>query len=59
MNDHHFHYGYWVKAAAHVALRGTVGLGGTQHNWAALVEKISRSIATDDARPAAGLPLPA
>ncbi len=21
MNDHHFHYGYWIRAAAEIALR--------------------------------------
>jgi endoglucanase Acf2 len=46
MNDHHFHYGYWVKAAAHVALRDPDW--ASQQKWGGMVEKIIADIATDE-----------
>lgn len=44
MNDHHFHYGYWVMAAAHVALRDPAWIS-TNH-WGAMVDKLVADIAT-------------
>ncbi len=46
MNDHHFHYGYWVKAAAHVALRDPDW--ASQQKWGGMVGKIIADIATDE-----------
>jgi endoglucanase Acf2 len=46
MNDHHFHYGYWVKAAAHVALRDPEW--ASQQQWGGMVDKIIADIATDE-----------
>ncbi len=44
MNDHHFHYGYWVMAAAHVALRDPEWASDAQ--WGGMVRKIIADIAT-------------
>lgn len=44
MNDHHFHYGYWIMAAAHVALRDPAWAANGQ--WGGIVEKIIADIAT-------------
>jgi endoglucanase Acf2 len=46
MNDHHFHYGYWIKAAAHIALRDPEW--ASQQQWGGMVEKIIADIATDE-----------
>jgi endoglucanase Acf2 len=46
MNDHHFHYGYWIMAAAHVALRDPVWAG--KDKWGGMVGKIISDIATDE-----------
>jgi len=46
MNDHHFHYGYWVMAAAHVALRDPDW--ASQEKWGGMVGKIIADIATDE-----------
>jgi len=46
MNDHHFHYGYWVMAAAHVALRDPEWASPQQ--WGGMVGKIIADIATDE-----------
>jgi endoglucanase Acf2 len=46
MNDHHFHYGYWVMAAAHVALRDPAW--AAQQNWGGMVGKVIADIATDE-----------
>ena len=46
MNDHHFHYGYWVMAAAHVALRDPEW--ASQQNWGGMVGKVIADIATDE-----------
>ena len=46
MNDHHFHYGYWVMGAAHVALRDREW--ASQQQWGGMVEKIIADIATDE-----------
>jgi endoglucanase Acf2 len=46
MNDHHFHYGYWIMAAAHVALRDPDW--ASSGKWGGIVEKIVADIATDE-----------
>ena len=46
MNDHHFHYGYWVMAAAHVALRDPDWAAADK--WGGVVGKIIADIATDE-----------
>ncbi len=46
MNDHHFHYGYWIMAAAQVALRDPHWASDTQ--WGAMVGKLIADIATDE-----------
>ncbi len=53
MNDHHFHYGYWLMGAAHVALRDPAWAG--EDRWGAMVGKIVADIATDE-RAAATFP---
>lgn len=44
MNDHHFHYGYWIMAAAHLARRDPKWASDTQ--WGSLVNLLVRDIAT-------------
>lgn len=46
MNDHHFHYGYWVMAAAHVALRDPNWAADDQ--WGGMVKRIIADIATSE-----------
>jgi endoglucanase Acf2 len=46
MNDHHFHYGYWLMGAAHVALRDPDW--ASQEKWGGMVGKIISDIATDE-----------
>jgi endoglucanase Acf2 len=46
MNDHHFHYGYWVTAAAHVALRDPAWASGEK--WGGMVGKLVADIATEE-----------
>jgi len=46
MNDHHFHYGYWVMAAAHVALRDPDW--ASPEKWGGMVGQIIADIATDE-----------
>jgi endoglucanase Acf2 len=46
MNDHHFHYGYWIMAAAHVALRDPEWASDAQ--WGGMVGKLVADIATDE-----------
>jgi endoglucanase Acf2 len=46
MNDHHFHYGYWIMAAAHVALRDPAW--ASNDKWGGMVGKIVGDIATDE-----------
>jgi len=46
MNDHHFHYGYWVMAAAHVALRDPEW--ASAEKWGGMVGKVIADIATDE-----------
>ena len=44
LNDHHFHYGYWINAAAQVALRDPVW--AEQNHWGGMVNLIAADIAT-------------
>lgn len=44
MNDHHFHYGYWIMAAAHVALRDRTWASRDQ--WGGMVDLLIADIAT-------------
>ena len=46
MNDHHFHYGYWLMAAAHIAKRDPGWL--TPSQWGQMVQLIARDIATSE-----------
>lgn len=46
MNDHHFHYGYWINSAAQVALRDPAWVG--QERWGAMMNKLIADIATTD-----------
>ena len=44
MNDHHFHYGYWLMAAAHIALRDPAW--GAAAKWGGMTDKLVADIAT-------------
>ncbi len=44
MNDHHFHYGYWIRAAAEIALRDPAWAAKEQ--WGAMVDLLVKDIAT-------------
>ncbi len=46
MNDHHFHYGYWIAAAAQLALRDPVW--ADQNHWGALINRLIADIATPE-----------
>lgn len=46
MNDHHFHYGYWLMAAAHIAKRDPEWLAPDQ--WGKMIDLIVRDIATSE-----------
>jgi endoglucanase Acf2 len=46
MNDHHFHYGYWIMGAAYVALRDPEW--ASPQRWGGMIEKIVADIATDE-----------
>ncbi len=46
MNDHHFHYGYWLTGAAHIALRDPEWLAPAK--WGGMVGKIVADIANDE-----------
>jgi endoglucanase Acf2 len=46
MNDHHFHYGYWLMGAAHVALRDPAW--ASQEHWGGVVAKLIADIATEE-----------
>ena len=43
MNDHHFHYGYWIRAAAEIALRDPAWAANDQNG--AMVELLIKDIA--------------
>jgi endoglucanase Acf2 len=44
MNDHHFHYGYWIRAAAEVALRDPSW--AAKDRWGGMVDLLVADIAT-------------
>jgi endoglucanase Acf2 len=44
MNDHHFHYGYWIRAMAEIALRDPA-FAARQH-WGGMVDMMVADIAT-------------
>ena len=44
MNDHHFHYGYWIRAVAEIALRDPAWAAKGQ--WGAMVDLLVKDIAT-------------
>lgn len=44
MNDHHFHYGYWIRAAAEIALRDPAW--AAPERWGGMVDKLVADIAT-------------
>nr|WP_242523869.1 glycosyl hydrolase [Microbulbifer salipaludis] len=46
LNDHHFHYGYWINAAAQIALREP-GWAATE-NWGGMVYELIGDIANTD-----------
>ncbi|MBL0296009.1 MAG: hypothetical protein IPQ21_02135 [Betaproteobacteria bacterium] len=43
MNDHHFHYGYWIRAAAEIALRDPAW--ATKERWGGMVDLLVKDIA--------------
>jgi endoglucanase Acf2 len=46
MNDHHFHYGYWVRAAAEIALRDPAW--AAKDKWGAMVDLLVKDIANTE-----------
>lgn len=44
MNDHHFHYGYWIRAAAEIALRDPAWTA--KDKWGGMVDMLVADIAT-------------
>jgi endoglucanase Acf2 len=46
MNDHHFHYGYWIRAMADIALRDPEWASNSQ--WGGLVNLLIADIATGE-----------
>jgi endoglucanase Acf2 len=44
MNDHHFHYGYWIHAMAQIALRDPAW--AAKDRWGGIVERMVSDIAT-------------
>ncbi|MFS1514313.1 glycosyl hydrolase [Chengkuizengella sp. SCS-71B] len=50
LNDHHFHWGYWIYAAAQVALQeaNTVDAWDQQDQWGGMVNELIGDIATTD-----------
>ena len=44
MNDHHFHYGYWIRAAAEIALRDPAW--AAKDKWGGMVDLLVSDIAT-------------
>lgn len=46
MNDHHFHYGYWIRAAAEIALRDPAWAAKNQ--WGGMVDMLVADIATPE-----------
>lgn len=48
LNDHHFHYGYWVKAAAIIAMYDSDREWNKQEKWGGMVELLIRDYANWD-----------
>jgi endoglucanase Acf2 len=46
INDHHFHYGYWLQAAAAIGLRDPAWLGDDR--WGPMVRELVADIATTE-----------
>ncbi len=46
MNDHHFHYGYWIHAAAELALRDPAW--AAPDHWGGMVNLLAADIATPE-----------
>ena len=46
MNDHHFHYGYWIRAAAEIALRDPAW--AAKDKWGGMVDLLVADIATTE-----------
>ena len=46
LNDHHFHYGYWIHAAAMIGLYDRSWI--SQSNWGGMVDLLRRDIASID-----------
>ena len=44
INDHHFHYGYWIRAAAEIALRDPAW--AAKDRWGGMVDLLIADIAT-------------
>jgi endoglucanase Acf2 len=44
MNDHHFHYGYWIRAVAEIALRDPAW--AAKDRWGGMVDLLVADIAT-------------
>lgn len=44
MNDHHFHYGYWIRAVAEIALRDPAW--AARGNWGDMVDLLVKDIAS-------------
>jgi endoglucanase Acf2 len=44
MNDHHFHYGYWIRAAAEVGMRDPAW--AEKNKWGGMVDMLVADIAT-------------
>jgi endoglucanase Acf2 len=44
MNDHHFHYGYWIRAMADIALRDPAW--ASKEQWGGMVDLLVADIAT-------------
>ncbi|MEY3125569.1 MAG: hypothetical protein RLZZ573_2089, partial [Pseudomonadota bacterium] len=53
LNDHHFTYGYWIRAAADIALRDPAW--ATQNQWGGMIQLLVDDIATAQ-RGSAGFP---
>lgn len=46
MNDHHFHYGYWIRAAADIGLRDPEWI--KPERWGGMIDLLVADIATAD-----------
>lgn len=46
MNDHHFHYGYWIRAAADIALRDPEW--AASEKWGGMIDLLIKDIATQE-----------